>query len=103
MSDTTALNTGKKNGINKRLVDFFLEHCGRTIHTLESLFHVNEIYMSHVNAKVEGEKKGPDAMEEGSLVRCFKNIRKPDLTTAISRETLKVPISEMAARSPLTN
>ena len=57
MSDTTALNTGKKSGINKRLLDFFYEHCGRPIHTSECLFHVNEIYMSHVIAKIEGEKE----------------------------------------------
>ena len=43
------------------------------------------------------EKKGPDAMEERSLMRCFKNVKRPDLTTVISRETLKGPISKMTA------
>ena len=43
MSDTTALNTGKKSGINKCLLDFFHEHCGRPS-------------ILYVIAKIEGKK-----------------------------------------------
>ena len=44
MSDTTSLNTGKVSGVNKRLTDFYKKYHGRNIHSLECLFHVNEIY-----------------------------------------------------------
>ena len=44
MSDTTALNTGKISGVNKRLADFYKLYHDRNIHSLECLFHVNEIY-----------------------------------------------------------
>ena len=52
--------------------------------------------MSHVIAKIEGKKKGPD-MEEGSLMKYSKHIKKPDLSKAIPRKVLKVPVSKMAA------
>ena len=55
MSDTTSLNTGKVSGVNKRLTDFYKKYHGRNIHSLECLFHVNEIYLSHIIAK----RKGP--------------------------------------------
>ena len=48
MADTTAINTGKKSGVNKRLQDYIMENVGHDIHTLECLFHVNEIYFTHV-------------------------------------------------------
>ena len=41
MSDTTALNTGKKSDINKRLVDFYRHHYVREVHSLEYLFLIN--------------------------------------------------------------
>ena len=59
MPDTTALNTGKMAGVNKRLADFYKLHHDRNIHSLECLFDVNEIYFTHAIAKVEGKKKGP--------------------------------------------
>ena len=68
MSDTTSLNTGKVSGVNKRLTDFHKKYHGRNIHSLECLFHVNEIYLSHIIAKIEGKKKGP-----GPLMK-FKNL-----------------------------
>ena len=46
-SDTTALNTGEMSGVNKRLADFYKLHHDRDIHSLERLFHVNEIYSRH--------------------------------------------------------
>ena len=57
MSDTRALNTGKMSGVNKRLVDFYKLHHDRNIHSLECLFHVNEIYFTHAIAKIEAKRK----------------------------------------------
>ena len=59
MADTTAINTGKKSGVNKRLQDYIMEKVGHDIYTLECLFHVNEIYFTHEVSLVEGRKKGP--------------------------------------------
>ena len=58
MANTTSLNTGKRTGFNKRLVDHFNTKKGDSIHTLECMFHVNEIYFDHVVDFVEGMKKG---------------------------------------------
>ena len=54
---TTALNTGKMSGVNKRLADFYKLRHNRNVHSLECLFHVNEIYFTHAIAKIEGKKK----------------------------------------------
>ena len=51
MADTTAVNTGKKSGINTRLVEYSNKTIGHDIHTLECLFHVNEIYSTHVSRR----------------------------------------------------
>ena len=57
MSDTTALNTGKMSGVNKRMVDFYKLHHDRNIYLLQCLFHENEIYFTHAIAKIESKKK----------------------------------------------
>ena len=59
MSDTTSLNTGKVSGVNKRLTDFYKKYHGRNIHSLECLFHVNKIYLSHIIEKLKAKRKGP--------------------------------------------
>ena len=41
-ADTTAVNTGEKYGINKRLEQFFIHYMVRDIHVLECLPYVNE-------------------------------------------------------------
>ena len=56
MSNTTALHTGKISGVNKRLTDFYKSRHHRNIHLLECLFYVNEIYLTHIIAKIEGKK-----------------------------------------------
>ena len=97
MTDTTAINTGKKSGVNKRLQDYIMENVGHDIHTLECLFHVNEIYFTHVMSLVEGRKKGPRMMQEGALFYKIKSIPKPEPTTEIIRENLlKVSIPGIA-------
>ena len=97
MSDTTALNTGRKSGVNKRLADFCKQHYGHGLHTLECLFHVNEIYLTHVISKIEGKKKGPGSMQEGALMKYFSEIKKPDMARAVARSELNIPVSKMAA------
>ena len=67
MSDTCRMNTGKKTGINKRLRDYLDDNFEHDIHSLECMFHINEIYLSHVIDEVEGKSKGPNALEEGAL------------------------------------
>ena len=42
-ADTTSLDSGKKSGVSKRLVDLFNENLGHDIHVLECVFHANEI------------------------------------------------------------
>ena len=74
ISDTRALNTGKMFDVNKRLADFYKLHHDRNIHSLECLFHVNEIYFTHAIAKIEGKKKAPGTMEDGSLMKYFGEI-----------------------------
>ena len=97
MADTTAINTGKKSGVNKRLQVYIMENVGHDIYTLECLFHVNEIYFTHVVSLVEGRKKGPGAMQEGALFNKIKSIPKTEPTTEIVRENLsKVSITGIA-------
>ena len=97
VADTTAINTGKKSGVNKRLQDHIMENLGHDIHTLECLFYVNEIYFTHGVSLVEGRKKGPGMMQEGALFNKIKSITKPEPTTEIVRENLsKVSITGIA-------
>ena len=97
MADTTAINKGKKSGVIKRLQNYIMENVGHDIHTLECLFHVNEIYFTRVVSLVEGRKKGPGMMPEGALFNKIKSIPKPEPTTEIVRENLsKVSITGIA-------
>ena len=48
LSDTTAVNTGSKKGINTRLREFFKNKMGRDIHPFECLFHVLELNLKLV-------------------------------------------------------
>ena len=78
MSDTTFLNTGKISGVNKRLTDFYMKYHGKNIHSLECLFHVNEIYLLHIIAKIEDKKNGPGTLQEVALMKRFADIQKLD-------------------------
>ena len=97
MSDTTALNTGKMSGVNMRLADFYKLHRDRNIHSLECLFQVNKIHFAHAIAKIEGKKKGPGTMEDGSLMKYFGDIRKSDMSKLVDQEKLVVPVTKMAS------
>ena len=65
-----------------------MENVGHDIHTLECLFHINEIYFTHVVSLVEGRKKGPGMMQEEALFNKIKSIPKPEPTTENVRENL---------------
>ena len=67
MSDTCRMNMGKKTGINERLRDYLDDNFEHDVHSLGCMFHINEIYLSHVIDEVEGKSKGPNASEEGVL------------------------------------
>ena len=62
MADTTAVNTGKKLGVNKRLEEYFESNVGHQIHSHECLFHTNEIYFTYAKNFLEGKAKGPTKM-----------------------------------------
>jgi len=95
MADTTAVNTGKKSGVNKRITDLFDENVDHNVHVLECLFH--EIYFSHVVSFVEGRKKGPGVLQDGALLNEIKKLTKKEVSDIPSRDTiLEVPITGLA-------
>ena len=94
---TTSLNSGKKSGVNKRLLIFFNENVGYDIHVLECMFHVNEIYFSHVILTIEEKTNGPGAMQDGALLNCIKSINKPDINNIPPRQSIAVPITNIAS------
>ena len=67
---------GKKTGIDKRLRDYLNDNFEHDIHSLQCMFHTNEIYLSHVIDEVEGKSKRPNALEEGALLNKSKSITK---------------------------
>ena len=54
MSDTTAVNTGCRKGINTRLKAYFNKKVRRDIHVFECLLHINELYLTHFVHEYEG-------------------------------------------------
>ena len=96
MEDTPVLNTGKKFGINTRLVEYFNKTIGHDIHTFERLFHVNEIYLTHVISMIEGKKKGPDMMEGGAFLN-ISAIQKPAIENLVTPDQLNIPVTSIAA------
>ena len=58
MSDTTAVNTGKKvAGVNKRLADFYKLRHDRNIYSLECLFHLNKFTVLAPLQKLKAKRK----------------------------------------------
>ena len=96
MADTTALNTGKKSGVNARLLKYFNNELGYDIDTLECMFHTNEIYLSHVISYVDGQKKGPGAMQDGVLLNLIA-LDKPSTEKLTPANQLDVPVTMIAA------
>ena len=54
MSDTTAVNTGCRKGINIRMRNYFNRVLGRDVHVFECLLHINELYLTHFIQEYEG-------------------------------------------------
>ena len=73
-----------------------LKDMGHDIHTPECMFHVNEIYFSHVKLAIEGKTKGPGVMQTGALLNIIKNIQKPSISGVIPCDELNIPITKMA-------
>ena len=96
MADTTALNKGKKSGVNARLVKYFNNELGHDIHTLECMFHTNEIYLYHVISYVDGRKRGPGAMQDGALLNLIA-LDKPSREKLTPANQLDVPVTRIAA------
>ena len=61
------------------------------------MFHVNEIYFSHVILPIEEKTKGPGAMQDGALLNCIKSINKPDINNILPRQSIPVPITNIAS------
>ena len=59
------------------------------------MFHVNEIYFSHVILTIEEKTKGLGAMQDGALLNCIKSINKPDINNILSRQSIPVTIANM--------
>ena len=85
-SDTCRMNTGKKTGINKRLRDHLGDNFKHDIHSLECMFPINEIHLSHVIDEVEGKSEGPNALEESAFLNKIKSITKGSPQTLIAPE-----------------
>ena len=59
------------------------------------MFHVNEIYFSHVILTIKEKTKGRGAMQDSALLNCIKSINKPDINNILSRQSIPVPITNM--------
>ena len=100
MSDTTAVNTGPRKGINTRLQAYFNKQIGRDIHSFECLLHVNELYLSHFLKFFEGDSKTPNKMEKDSLYNVIEQLEPMELTSDTIKPqkviTKKVRVSKTA-------
>ena len=61
------------------------------------MFHVNEIYFSHVILHIEERTKGPGAIQDGALLNCIKSINKPDINNILPRQSIPVTITNIAS------
>ena len=61
------------------------------------MFHVNEIYFSHVILTIEEKTKGLGAMRDGGLFNCIKSVNKPDFNYILPRQSIPVPITNIAS------
>ena len=64
-----------RKGPGKQQQEYFNRNIDHDIHTLECMFHVSEIYLTHVISIVE-RKKGSEAMEGKALLNNISAIQK---------------------------
>ena len=100
MSDTTAVNTGLRKGINSRLKNFFNKFYGRDIHTFECLLHINELYLTHLIKFKEGDSKAPNKMQDDAIYNLIEELDPEDLSREnladINNNVEKVEVGDMA-------
>ena len=82
MSDTTALNTGSKQGICTRLSNDINKNFGHDVMVLECLYHTNELYLKEVIKAFDGDTASPETLEEGAVFNLIHKIEKFDLKEA---------------------
>ena len=82
MSDTTALNTGSKQGICTRLSNDINKNFGHDVMVLECLYHTNELYLKEVIKAFDGDTASPETLEEGAVFNLIHKIKKFDLKEA---------------------
>ena len=97
MADTTAVNTGKKSGVNKRLEEYFKSNIGYQIHSLACVFHTNEIYFTYAKNFLEGKAKGPTAYEDGALINKIKKIPQPRPEDIKTRQECEISVTSIAS------
>ena len=83
--------------MNKRLEEYFVSGIGHDVHTLECLFHVNEIYFTHAKIFLEGKVKGPNAYEDGALMQRINKMPKCEPENLKIRQACEVSITAIAA------
>ena len=97
MADTTAVNTGKKSSVNKRLEEYFKSIIGHQIHSLECLFHTNKIYFTHAKNFLEGKAKGPNAYKAGALINKSQKIPQPKPEDMKTRQECEISVTSIAS------
>ena len=79
MSDTTALNTGNKQGICTRISNDINRNYGHDVMVLECLYHTNELYLKEVIKAFDGDTASPETLEDGAVFNLIHQIEKGDL------------------------
>ena len=97
MADTTAVNTGKKSGVNKRLEEYFQSNIGHQIHSLKYLFYTNEIYFTYAKIFLEGKAKSPNAYDDGALINQLKKIPQPRPEDMKTRQECEISVTSIAS------
>ena len=64
----------KKEWHQQPFRDEVTENFEHDAHTLECVFHVNEIYLSHMIKEIEGKSAGRHALGDGALLNKIKSI-----------------------------
>ena len=64
---------------------------------LWSVYFTQMEFMSHIIAKIKGEKKGPGTTQRGALMKQLADTQKLDMEANVDREKLAAPITNMAS------
>ena len=97
MADTTSLNSGKKSGVNKRIVNLFNENVGHDIYVWSACFMLTKFI---IRMLYQLSKKTQKVQEQCKTVRCLtalKTSTNPTLTTFLLVKNIPVPITNIAS------